>query len=279
MKRLALLLVVALAGCGLPIAQPEERDRPTIVSLNPCTDAILAEVADADQLLALSHYSHDPRATSMELAEARKFAVTGGTVEEVLALEPDVVVAGGFLPPATRQAFERLGIKVETFGMATTVMDSEAQVRQLAAISGHPGRGEMLVERIEAALAAGRTAGAAVPAVLWQPGGIVPGDGQLVDALLDNAGFANASAAQGMAQADYLSLEALLAAPPEVLLVAGQERMQQHPALTAVPDMDRADYPASLLYCGGPTIIRAAERLAEVRREARSSSAGGRGRD
>lgn len=278
MKRLALLMAMVLAGCGVPVTAPEERERPTIVSLNPCTDAVLAEVADPEQVLAISHYSHDPRATSMDLATARRFAVTGGTVEEVLALQPDIVVAGSFLPPATRQGFARLGIRVETFGMATTVTDSEVQVRQLAALAGHPERGEMLVQRIETALAVGRSKGEAVSAILWQPGGIVPGEGQLVDWLLANAGFANASAARGMAQADYLSLEALLAAPPRVLLVAGHERMQSHPALDAVPEMSRADYPASLLYCGGPTIIRAAERLREVRRTLATASASARGR-
>ena len=79
-----------------------------MVSLNPCTDAVLAQVADPGQLLAISHYSLDPRATSMELAAARRFAATGGTVEEVLALEPDIVVTGSFLPPATVQAATRL---------------------------------------------------------------------------------------------------------------------------------------------------------------------------
>jgi iron complex transport system substrate-binding protein len=258
--------LLLLAGCNVE-SPSEHSDHPTIVSLNPCTDAILAEVADPEQLLAISHYSLDPRSTSMNLATARRYAVTGGTVEEVLALEPDVVVAGSFLPPATRLAFERLGIRVEAVGMATTVADSEAQVRQLARLAGHAERGERLVGRIAAALADGKGEGESVPAILWQPGGIVPGEGQLVDALMANAGFANATAARGMAQADYLSLEALLAAPPQVLLIAGHERMQQHPALTAVPQMERAVYPASLLYCGGPTIIRATERLAEVRRD------------
>ncbi|MCP5397257.1 MAG: ABC transporter substrate-binding protein [Sphingomonadaceae bacterium] len=241
-------------------------DQPTIVSLNPCSDAILAEVADPAQILAISHYSHDPRATSMDLATARRFAVTGGTVEEVLALRPDVVVASAFIDPAARLGFERLGLKVETLGMVGTVEESEAQIRQLAALAGHPERGEALIARIEAALSANRGEGETIPAVLWQPGGIVPGEGQLVDGLMRNAGFASHSAARGMAQAEYLSLESLLAAPPEVLLVAGQERMQTHPALDAVPQMQRADYAPSLLYCGGPTIIRAAERLGEVRR-------------
>ncbi|MBD3730203.1 MAG: ABC transporter substrate-binding protein [Sphingomonadales bacterium] len=267
MTRLAILLALVLGGCTAAAAPaPVERDRPTIVSLNPCTDAVLAEVAGPGQLLAISHYSQDARSTSMDPATARRLPATGGTVEEVLALKPNVVVAGSFLPPATRSAFTRLGIRVETFGIVGDVAASEAQVRALATLAGHPERGEELVARIEAALAANAWRGPPVSAILWQPDGIVPGRDQLVSELMARTGFASQSAARGMGQADYLSLESLLADPPRVLLVAGQERMQHHPALRAVPQMQRAEFAPNLLYCGGPTIIRAAQRLGEVRR-------------
>ena len=119
MRNAALMAVVALAACAPPAGPRARADHPTIVSLNPCTDAILAEVAAPGQLLAISHYSQDPRGSSMPLAEARRFRATGGTVEEVLALEPDIVVTGGFLDPAAARAFARLGVRVETVGIAS----------------------------------------------------------------------------------------------------------------------------------------------------------------
>jgi iron complex transport system substrate-binding protein len=253
-----------LAGCAAPPA-PEPRIHPTIVSLNPCTGAILAEVADPGQILAVSHYSHDPRGTSMELATARRFPATGGTVEEVLALDPEVVVGSSFMDPSQRAAFSELGLRVETVGIASSVAASEAQVRQLAAVAGHPERGDALVARIDAAMRSARAAGSPVSAVLWQPDGIVPGEGALVSELMRRTGFANASAARGMGQADYLSLENLLANPPQVLLVAGSERGQRHPVLGRVARMQRAYFDPALLYCGGPTIIRAAGRLKQIR--------------
>ncbi len=255
-----------LAGCAAPPPAPRGV-HPTIVSLNPCTDAILAEVADPAQILAVSHYSHDPRGTSMDLAQARRFRATGGTVEEVLALDPDVVVGSSFMDPATRGALARLGMQVETVGIAGDVAASEAQVRQLAAVAGHPERGAALVARIEASLARARPQGPPLAAILWQPDGIVPGEGALVSELMRRTGFANASAARGMGQADYLSLERLLADPPQVLLVAGSERGQHHPALARLPNVPRATFDPALLYCGGPTIIRAVARLAQIRRE------------
>lgn len=265
--REALPLILALAGCSAgPIAPSHDPERPTIVSLNPCTDAVLAEVAAPAQLLAISHYSKDTRASSMEAEAAARFAATGGTVEEVLALDPDVVVAGSFLAPATRAALEDLGIRVVTFGTVANVEESEAQVRELAALAGDRAAGEALLARIEAALADARPRdGRAISAVLWQPGGIVPGEAALVGDLLRRTGFSSHSAARGMTQADYLALEEVLADPPELLLVAGSEVGQRHPVLDKLPGMKRANFDTRLLYCGGPTIIRAAERLAEVR--------------
>ncbi|MDG6078440.1 iron ABC transporter substrate-binding protein [Erythrobacter litoralis] len=267
MTRLAAALAVLLAGCasGAP-TPPAERASPTIVSLNPCTDAILARVTEPGQLLAISHYSKDPRSTSMPAAEAARYPATGGTVEEVLALDPDVVVASTFIAPATKAAMDDLGLRVVMFGAASSIAESEAQVQDLAALAGHPDRGDRLVRSIELALAEARSSAESVEAALWQPGGIVPGKTSLIIDLLRSTGFSSYSANRNMAQADYLPLEQVVADPPEVLLVAGSEEGQRHPVLDNLPAMRREMLDTRLLYCGGPTIIRAAERLAEIRR-------------
>ena len=259
-------LALLLAGCAGGGSAPEDQDSPTIVSLNPCTDAILAEVTGPEQLLAISHYSKDPQASSMEPEQAARFASTGGTVEEVLALDPDVVVASTFLAPATRAALEKLGVRVVIFGGTSNVEESLQQVRELVALAGKPERGEQLVARIEEALESAAPDGASIEAALWQPGGIVPGEASLVSDLLRRTGFSAYGEARGMAQADYLSLEQVVADPPEVLLVAGSEAGQTHPVLDRIDGMRRVSFDTRLIYCGGPTIIRAAERLAEIRR-------------
>nr|WP_247713200.1 ABC transporter substrate-binding protein [Qipengyuania polymorpha] len=258
-------MAFALAACAGGGAAGEEVAGPTVVSLNPCTDAILAQVAAPGQLLAVSHYSKDPSSSSMEPEDAARFAATGGTVEEVLALDPDVVVASSFLAPATRAALKEFGVEVVTFGGTATVEESLAQVRELAALVGDEAAGERLVADIEGALAEAAPVGPSVEAALWQPGGIVPGEASLVSDLLRRTGFSSYSAARGMAQADYLSLEQVVADPPEVLLIAGSERGQSHPALENLAGMRRESFDTRLIYCGGPTIIRAAQRLAEIR--------------
>ena len=274
-RRWGSLVALALAGCTAAPAREAAPPLPTIVSLNPCTDAILAEVADPAQLLAISHYSQDPAGSSMDLAKARQFRATGGSVEEVLALKPDLVVDGNFTPPATRAALERLGLKLEQVPIAATVPDSLAQIRRLAALVGHPGRGEALVRRIETALTASKApGGASVPAIVWQGGGIVAGEGTLITALLVHSGFTNAAAARGLTQANHLPLEDMIAHPPRVILAAGtshgdEDRLLSHPALAGLKNTTRAPLEPSLLWCGGPTIPKTLARLAEVQRQVR----------
>ncbi|OCC22812.1 hypothetical protein MB02_15525 [Croceicoccus estronivorus] len=276
---LACAAALTMGGCtGAP--DTAKRDHPAIVSLNPCVDAILAEVADPEQILAISHYSRDPRASSMPLAVARQFRATGGTVEEVMALKPDVVMAGTFMPPATRDGFQRMGIKVEAFAIEHNVGDSLARVRRIARLAGHPERGEALVARIERALdaAAPSPGHRPIATVVWQSGGIVPGHDALVSDLMRRTGFVSQSAERGLGQADYLPLEEMLSDPPELILTAGtpgdgEDRMLAHPALDALTGTQRARFDPGLLYCGGPTIIRAVARLSEVRRERDAATA------
>ena len=265
MRRLLVLALGAVAGCS-PVAapSPSAAAKPTVVSLNPCSDAILAELLPPERLLAVSHYSHDPAGTSMDLALARQFRATGGTVEEVMALDPDVVVGSTFMPPATRTALERLGMRVEALGIASSVEESQDQVRELAVAVGERDRGEALVRRIGTAAAQLEQQRNATPTILWQPGGIVPGEATLIGDLMRRAGLTSHSAARGMHQADYLSLEQVLTDPPALLLVAGAERAQQHPALDRLPQTRRETFDPSLLYCGGPSVIRAAARLEQV---------------
>lgn len=271
------MLLLAAAACTAAPAREAgpavpKGDAPTIVSLNPCTDAILAEVAEPQQILAISSYSHDPAASSMDLATARRFKAVSGTVEEVLALRPDLVIGSTFTPPPSVQAMAQLGLRFEQFGMAGKVEESEAQVRRIAMLAGHPERGEALVGRMRAALEANRPpAGTIVSALVWQSGGIVPGNDTLIADLLRRTGFSNAAAARGLKQADMLPLEEVLAGPPQLIFAASHgagngDRMLAHPALAKLNGVRRETLDPSLLWCGGPTIIRAAERLGAVRR-------------
>jgi iron complex transport system substrate-binding protein len=249
------------------------RRLPRIVSINPCVDAVLVRVANPAQIAAISHYSQDPRATSIPLAVAMRFKAISGTAEEVVGLSPDLVIAGAHVEPSTIAALRRLGIKLVQLPVPVTIAESNAQIRTIAQAAGQRPRGDRLVAQIDTAVraAAPPVGTSAIPALIWQGGGLVPGRSTLSDDVLRVTGYRNLSASYGLKQWDVLPLEYLVARPPRVLLSVGavnpNDRLLGHPVLGQLKArMAIRAYPERLMQCGGPMVIEAVQRLAAVRR-------------
>jgi len=266
--------VAGAAAFGLAAAAPAPARR--IVSLNPCLDAILLAVADPRQVAALSHYSRQPGASSVG-ARAGQFPFTYESAEEVIALSPDLVLASRHSSLATRNALKRLGVRVEIFSTPDRVAESLAQVRRIAELAGQPERGRREVARIEAALAAATPPSGARPvrALVFQRNGFSSGPETLMDELLRRTGFRNAAVDYGARRTTDIPLDAVVADPPQILLsgetVGGAptwgERVMRHPALDRLKGrVQVVRFPQHLMFCGGPNLVEAADRLARARR-------------
>lgn len=265
-----------IAGLTLAPSLAQAAAPRRIVSLVSCLDAILVEVADRSQIAALSRQASDPHGSTIA-AIARTLPSTRESAEEILTHRPDLVLASPYTPLPLRGALARLGLRVEVFRLPATISESLAQVRQVAAAAGHPARGEALVARIESALAAAAPPAQAKPvrAVIFQPNGFTTGPGNLMDAMMTHCGFENVAPSYGLKRSGNITLERLVADPPQVLL-AGEtapgaatwaERVVSHPALKSLTSrMSRATFPMRLFYCGGPVLIQTAQALASARR-------------
>ncbi len=253
-----------------------------IVSINPCADALLVQLADKRQIASVSRYSHDKRASSIPLALALQFPATSGTAEEILAMRPDLVVAGSHVAIPTARALKRLGIPLIKLSIPQSVAESQQQISELAEIVDRPQRGVRLNKKISAALVRAKPADDEnIPALIWRSGGLVPGDGTLPDELLRRTGFENVSKSYGLKRWDILPLEHLVARPPRLLFSNGGEvkdegqgdRMLSHPILKRLSHrITISDYPARLMHCAGPTLIDAVTTLSAARRKLRASS-------
>ncbi|WP_448661812.1 ABC transporter substrate-binding protein [Sphingomonas sp. CJ20] len=267
----ALLACAALAGC----AAPPPRDGGAIVSTNPCADAMLIELVPPSRIAAISRYSQDPSATSIDLALARRFRATTGTAEEVIALHPALVIASTFTPPSTREAYARAGLKTLYLDSPNTIAASVAQVRELARAVDAVPAGEAMVARIERAVTQASRADAPVPALLWISGNLVSGGGTLLDEMMVRAGFSDHAAHYGLQHTGTLPIEHVVADPPRVMLVpdapgrAASSRAAEMRGWALAHSGARvvqAQFPRTLVNCGGPVIARAMTRLADIRR-------------
>jgi len=268
MRGMALIAVGARAG-----AAPRR-----IVSLNPCLDAILLQVADPGQIAALSHYSRDPSQSAI-VEVARRYPFTWGSAEEIVALKPDLVLTSGMGAMTLAGVLPSLNIRQANFTVPASVDESLAQVRRVADLAGHPDRGDALAARIRAALAAAapRVGEPRLGALIYEYRGLASGPHTLVDELMRHTGFDNLAPRYGLKRTGDVPLETLIADPPQVLLAgrlypgepAWADRVLTHPALVSLaPRMKRESFPEQLMFCGGPSIIPAAAALARAREDA-----------
>jgi iron complex transport system substrate-binding protein len=270
----AALVASALVG-GMSHAAPAPR---RVVSLNPCLDAILLDVADPSQIAALSHYSREPRQSAIADI-ARRYPFTWGSAEEIVALKPDLVIFSGMGAMTLTAVLPRLNIRQASFDVPASIDESLAQVTRVAELVGHPDRGAALNARIRAAIAA-----AAPPpgetrlgALIYEYHGLASGPRTLMDELMRDVGFDNFARRYGLKRTVPVPLEVLIANPPQVLL-AGRlapnepvwaDRELSHPILRALPPQVRREtFPEQLMFCGGPSIIPAAAALAQAREHA-----------
>lgn len=267
-------LIAALAAVGMTIHGSAFAAPRRVVSLNPCLDVILVNVADRDQIAALSHFSREGTSTIADLAQT--LPVSYETAEEVISFAPDMVLTSRHSSLATRNALARVQIRTELFNEPQTVAESIAQIRTVAALVDHVDRGEDLTARIEAALKAAAPPLGATPvlALLYQRNGFSTGSGTLLDEMLTRTGFINAAGRYGLVGWGNIPLERVVADPPQVLLAdeirpdvpTWADRMMRHPALKSIEgQMRRATFPDKLLYCGGPVLIEAAKALMDAR--------------
>lgn len=264
---------VMLASGGAAKAAPRR-----VASLNACLDAMLVHLADRSQIAALSHYAREAHSSTVA-AQARTLPFSWESAEEIIALEPDLVLSSKHSALATRNALKRLKVPVERFAVPKSIDESLAQVRRVAGLIGHPERGAALVVRIRTAIAdATPPAGSRrLTALIYQPNGFAAGPGTLVDEMMAHAGFDNVARRYGLRTWGNVSLETLLADPPQVLLVgepapgarSWADRVMTHPALKSIAGrMRQVRVPEKVLYCGGPVLIEAAAALAHGRRQA-----------
>src|ERR1700716_116531 len=87
------IAVAALAIFVGPWSSPAlAAGRPRVASMNLCTDQLLIPLADPEQILGLSRFSHDAW-QSFAADDARRYPILSGSAEDVLVLKPDIVVA------------------------------------------------------------------------------------------------------------------------------------------------------------------------------------------
>ncbi|MEW6092793.1 MAG: cobalamin-binding protein [Chloroflexota bacterium] len=264
-------------GLGRTVSLPAAAQR--VVSLTPAGTEILFAVGAGSQVVGRDMFSDYP-------AEAAAAADIGGSMgeynlEAILALQPDLVLAGGINPPELVASLDDLGLTVYFLPNPVTLEEMYANLETVGALTGHMSEAAALVESLSARVAAVDAAIAPLsyqPSVYYELDATDPsnpytaGPGTFVDLLIQRAGGYNiGSELEG--QWATISIEALLVLDPTVIILGDAaygetpEKVAARPgwdALSAIQNSQVFAFDDNRVSRPGPRLVDGLEALVEL---------------
>jgi iron complex transport system substrate-binding protein len=244
-----------------------------VVSFNQCGDQLVLALADPEQIAGLSPYAADPSLSAVA-DKAKAFPRLDWQAESTIALGPDLVLIGQNDRPVTKHILRAQGLRLYEIALVDDLETARRQIVEVAALLGHPERGDKMLAEFDAARA--RLHAAAKPpyatALLVNRGGYTAGQRSLAAALLAEAGLKPPAGAPP-GYGGYVPLERLLMLRPDVIVlnsVPASAKDQgsynlSHPALDALyPPQRRIVLPPRYTICGGVALIEAFDYLAAI---------------
>jgi iron complex transport system substrate-binding protein len=259
---------LSLLPATLRAAGPAQR----IVSLNLCTDELLLRLAP-EKTASVTWLSLSPSGSNVSDLAAR-VPINHGLAEQVIAAEPDLVLAGTFTARIAVGMIRHTAIPVVEFSPPRSFDEARRNIRDVATLVGAEDKGRALIEEIDRRVAAvaAKTRSVRPTAVVLNPNGATVGQGSLADQVMTAAGFDNIAAKLRTDNYAQIPLEVVALHKIDVLIVSaardGPPAMAtealRHPLLSQLKQTRIVVLPGRLWTCAGPGVADAAERLSAV---------------
>lgn len=269
--------LVAMAASASGTEMPH---RPTrIVSLNLCTDELVLRLADRTRIASVTGLAATSSVSNVADL-ARDIPANHGLAEEVVPLDPDLVVAGRYTARTAVAFLKRSGFAVLELDVPRTLEEVRAQYRRMGQVLDEPERAERVIADIDSRLAAipAVPAGARPRALVFNANGYTVGKGSLTDEIITRAGMDNLAATLGIDNYGRIPLETVVTNPVDVLILSSfrdgpwamATEVLRHPVLTRMPErMRTAVVPGRLWACAGPGNVDAIALLGAAANAAR----------
>lgn len=194
-----------------------EKEPQKIVSLSPATTEILFALDQGDKVVGRTKYCDYPEAA---LAVTDIGSFNAPTLEKIIELAPDIVVASDFVSDDIKQQLEATGAKVITFN-AADIDGVLANIVQAGEVTNANDKATEIVEKMaadrEALIEKAKTA-KTPKSVFFDIGKFYSaGPGSTLDSMLTDLNAVNI-AADGAEQWPQLSTEEIIADNPDVYI-------------------------------------------------------------
>ncbi len=245
-----------------------------VASINMCADQLLLLMAARENIVSLSYLSADSQYSGWT-AQAQKFPLNYAGAEEIVTLEPDLVLAGQYSDPMVIRLLRQQGIDVYQMTRPQyleQLFDEALAVGQLLDREDVAKRLIDSWQRDIARLIAQGNSGLKPRLAIVGPNGFTEGAGSLRDQMLQQAGIINIAAELGLVGNSAFTLEQLIVSRPDLIALEDStrnvhslaQRLLQHPAIGNLPTM-AVELPANMWSCPGPSYVQALGALIEAK--------------
>ena len=212
-----------------------------IISCSISTDEILLGLTDTSRIAALSVLADDPGISNLvDEAKKVKNRVDLRSVEPILALKPDLVLAPDFVKPEIVQSLRDLNIPVFVYRTPKTIADVEGVIEQFAQVIGEEGRGKEMVREMERRLSRVRKKVSRIPpaeqkrAVLIRPNGAYFSPQNSISDIYHQAGIKDAMQELSYEKPMPVPQEAIVRLDPDLFFIVNWNYDGRHD-----PDLQR----------------------------------------
>jgi ABC-type hemin transport system substrate-binding protein len=129
------IVAAALVFGGAAAAMPPRH----IMSMNMCTDELLLDLVPAERIASVTYLSRQPSNSYLWPAAAH-VPINHGLTEEVLAEDPDLVLAGTYTTPPARLLLKKIGVPLMEILPANSFAEIRDVTRMVARAVGEPAR-------------------------------------------------------------------------------------------------------------------------------------------
>lgn len=251
-------------------AAEKENEKPKIVSLDFCSDQFVLYLADKEQIIAVSKAAEDIYSFYRERAIG--IPKINSTIEEVIMLNPDVVVQTYSSAAHMGEMTERTGISLITTQFGSDPDTVYKNMSMVGKSIGQEGRALEFNQNYERRLKEIKNKPQNKLKIAYiTPSGTTAGIGTSVDDIIKLAGFESYAEAHGFSGWLSLPVESFVMDPPDIFITGYFEEgavtqsswsLARHDYLFKMMEtIPTIHIPSSYMSCNGLFIVDAAERI------------------
>jgi iron complex transport system substrate-binding protein len=251
------------------------------VSLNLCADQIVLRLLPKERVASVTWLAREEHSSTVA-GLAQDIPTNQGLAEQVIGLDPDLVLAGRYTARGAVDFLTRQGRTLFELSVPESFAEARAQILDVAVAVGASERGAALAAEMDAKLAAQDEvlASERPRAMMLGPNGFATSYGPLVDEMMERAGLVNLARSLGAKGRANIPLEAAIMGDIDILVVDAGERsgpalaqeVLDHPAVRALGrEVHVAALPSNLWTCAGPQLADAVAVLAAARKSWQSA--------